>query len=180
MHYNYQIGLIEWHYRQCESARLFLKARMLVAFFHTRLIAGAVVAGHLDMVIESVERKLTKYILPLTKYQDFAWAWNKRMYFLPWRSSHSCWGSPCWADSIKGKSDSDDCDSHWQIIENKTNQQHVQQKINTLQQTILRVILSESCKLGPFFSLLPTPEIFAHFSCCLTCTQRLGPDRLQR
>ena len=37
---------------------------MLVAFFHTRLIAGTVVAGHLDMVIESVERKLTKYILP--------------------------------------------------------------------------------------------------------------------
>ena len=37
---------------------------MLVAFFHTRLIAGTVVAGHLDMVIESIERKLTKYILP--------------------------------------------------------------------------------------------------------------------
>ena len=37
---------------------------MLVAFFHTRLIAGTIVTGHLDMVIESVERKLIKLILP--------------------------------------------------------------------------------------------------------------------
>ena len=37
---------------------------MLVAFFHIRLIASAVVAGHLDMVIESVERQLIKFILP--------------------------------------------------------------------------------------------------------------------